>query len=437
MAGSFNLYRAQVKAFLHRFNAWGLVDGTILRPAVAGPGQQQYDQLDGFVKDTLLRGAKVEDAERLCDLPTASEMWEDLEAHHTKREFSNFVWVMKTLFHATYSREQTMDAWLQEIHDTRRALANLGRVIDDDLTVDVIIMGVVRHLVEKMNSIMLRAVRAMLVTTGLPTSLWGEGLKFAVTVYNFSPTKANQGCMPYELYEGRKPDVSGLRVWGCAVTYFVPKKKRKGKHAPTAREALFLGYPETTTGYRMLDLVSGRIVESRDVKCREQWTVAGDYVSQLLEKVYSHQLGVVLPDTIQFVKLPIHDYSCSDSANKVAVASHDPGDESMDDQEVGDGAVGRKRARTSGTGEIEAAEAASIPKRHKCTGELALSDDAENSDDSLPASENSIEYGDQQQDVEGDQQGSHKKMKAWLGKIQRNTRLGRGEAASSFDEDTV
>ncbi|OWY94546.1 hypothetical protein PHMEG_00035689 [Phytophthora megakarya] len=39
-----------------------------------------------------------------------------------------------------------MDSWLQEIHDTRRALANLGRVIDDDLTVDVILVGWYTHI---------------------------------------------------------------------------------------------------------------------------------------------------------------------------------------------------------------------------------------------------------------------------------------------------
>ncbi|KAJ8503142.1 hypothetical protein ON010_g19123 [Phytophthora cinnamomi] len=173
----------------------------------------------------------------------------------------------------------------------------------------------------------------------------------------------------------RNQHVTGMQIPPTNREKSVGEKKKKFQHAGS---------------------VSGRIVESRDVESREQWTVEGDYVSQLLEKVYSHQLGVVLPDTIPYVKLPLHDYTCSDSANEVAVASHDSGDESMDDQEVGDGVVGKKRARTSGMGEIEAAEAASIPKRHKCTGELALSDDAENSDDSLPASEDSIEYGDQQ-----------------------------------------
>ncbi|OWZ15110.1 hypothetical protein PHMEG_00011317 [Phytophthora megakarya] len=35
-----------------------------------------------------------------------------------------------------------MSSWLQEIHDTGRALANLSRVIDHNLTVNVILMGV-------------------------------------------------------------------------------------------------------------------------------------------------------------------------------------------------------------------------------------------------------------------------------------------------------
>ncbi|OWY95603.1 hypothetical protein PHMEG_00034349 [Phytophthora megakarya] len=120
MEGSFNLYRAQVMAYVAPVHCLGVVDGTIARPLQGGTEQQQYDMLDYFVKDTLLR-----------------------EAHHTKREFSNYVWIMKIFFRATYTREQTMDSWLQEIHDTRRTLANLGRVIDDDLTVDVILMGVV------------------------------------------------------------------------------------------------------------------------------------------------------------------------------------------------------------------------------------------------------------------------------------------------------
>ncbi|POM58628.1 Hypothetical protein PHPALM_36706 [Phytophthora palmivora] len=106
MEGSFNHHRAQVRAFLHRFNVWNLVDGTVVRP----------------------------------DLSRSGKMLEDYEARHTKHVFSNYAWNMKNLFHTTYSREQRKDSWLQEIHDTCLALATLDRVIGDDLTVDVTLM---------------------------------------------------------------------------------------------------------------------------------------------------------------------------------------------------------------------------------------------------------------------------------------------------------
>ncbi|KAF4149816.1 putative integrase catalytic domain-containing protein [Phytophthora infestans] len=173
-----------------------------------------------------------------------------------------------------------------------------------------------------MNGVVLRSVRALLVTSGLATKLWGEAFKFVVTIRNFSPSKAIKDSTPYELFEGRIPDVSGLRVWGCAATYFVPKQRRKGKQDTTAKDALFLGYPKSTTGYRVLDLVTGHIVESRDVKFREQWTLAADYVDQLLDKFYAKKPGVVLPVSIPYVRLPLLDYSSSCSSDETALALH-------------------------------------------------------------------------------------------------------------------
>ncbi|KAF4147004.1 putative integrase catalytic domain-containing protein [Phytophthora infestans] len=173
-----------------------------------------------------------------------------------------------------------------------------------------------------MNGVVLRSVRALLVTSGLATKLWGEAFKFVVTIRNFSPSKAIKDSTPYELFEGRIPDVSGLRVWGCAATYFVPKQRRKGKQDTTAKDALFLGYPKSTTGYRVLDLVTGHIVESRDVKFREQWTLAADYVDQLLDKFYAKKSGVVLPVSIPYVRLPLLDYSSSCSSDETALALH-------------------------------------------------------------------------------------------------------------------
>ncbi|KAG3080461.1 hypothetical protein PI125_g20432 [Phytophthora idaei] len=201
---------------------------------------------------------------------------------------------------------------------------------------------------EKMNGVVLRSVRVLLVTSGLPTKRWGEAFKFVVTVRNFSPSKAIQGRTPYELFEGRKPDVSGLRLWGCAATYFVPRQRRKGKQDTTAREALFLGYPESTTGYRVLDLVTGRIVETRDVKFREQWTVRAGYVDQLLEKLYAKESGVVLPVSIPYVKLPLHNYTSSCSSDETALALHSSDEVGPVDAQVGGDVAKEKRAEREG-----------------------------------------------------------------------------------------
>ncbi|POM76712.1 Integrase catalytic core protein [Phytophthora palmivora] len=189
-------------------------------------------------------------------------------------------------------------------------------------------------LVEKMNGIMLREVRTLLVTTGLPTSLWGEAFKFAVTVYNFSPSKSIQGRSPYELYEGRKPNVSGLRVWGCAVTMIKLPEKR-----------CFLDI----LNRQLVIVFSGRIVDSRDVKFREQWTIASDYVVQLFEKVFAHQSGVVLPATVPYVKLPLSDYTNSDSGDEVTSTSHISDYlGSVDDQQVGDDVVASEDTTENG-----------------------------------------------------------------------------------------
>ena len=43
------------------------------------------------------------------------------------------------------------------------------------------------------------------------------------------PTSALDGCIPYTVWKGngRKPDVSYFRVFGCLAYVLVPKKDRK------------------------------------------------------------------------------------------------------------------------------------------------------------------------------------------------------------------
>ena len=57
-------------------------------------------------------------------------------------------------------------------------------------------------------------------------------------------------------------------MWGCIVHYRMPNPKRI-KLGPRALKSIFVGYAENSKAYRLLDLNSNIIVESRDVEFLE------------------------------------------------------------------------------------------------------------------------------------------------------------------------
>jgi hypothetical protein len=67
---------------------------------------------------------------------------------------------------------------------------------------------------KRLNCTLLEKVRAMLFSSGLPKSLWGEAVSHAVYFKNRSSTKVLDGKTPYEVFYGVKPDLRGLPVIG-------------------------------------------------------------------------------------------------------------------------------------------------------------------------------------------------------------------------------
>jgi hypothetical protein len=105
---------------------------------------------------------------------------------------------------------------------------------------------------------------AMIVSAKLPFNLWGEALLTACHVHNRVLCKKIQSS-PYELWNGRKPNLSYLKVWGCIAYFRVPDPKRT-KLGPRAIKSVFVGNAVNSKAYRLLDLSSNTIVESRDVE---------------------------------------------------------------------------------------------------------------------------------------------------------------------------
>jgi hypothetical protein len=119
-------------------------------------------------------------------------------------------------------------------------------------------------LAERKNRTPVGMLNAMIVSAKLPFNLWGEALLIACHVHNRVLCKKIQ-LSPYELWNGRKPNLSYLKVWGCIAYFRVPNPKRT-KLGPRAIQSVFVGYAMNSKTYRLLDLSSNTIVESRDVE---------------------------------------------------------------------------------------------------------------------------------------------------------------------------
>ena len=69
--------------------------------------------------------------------------------------------------------------------------------------------------VERKNRTVVEMSRSLLKGKGLPNNFWTETVSTVIYLLNISPTKAVQNQTPYEVWRGRKPRVSHLRVFGC------------------------------------------------------------------------------------------------------------------------------------------------------------------------------------------------------------------------------
>ena len=89
-------------------------------------------------------------------------------------------------------------------------------------------------------------VRSMMSLTDLPLSFLGYALEIATFTLNRAPSKSVE-TTPYELWFGKKPKMSFLKVWGCDayVKRLQPDKvKPKAKKCVLLRLELALVFPE-------------------------------------------------------------------------------------------------------------------------------------------------------------------------------------------------
>ena len=107
--------------------------------------------------------------------------------------------------------------------------------------------------------------QALLAGSGLPMSFWLDAVLTRQYLCNRLPTSTlPNNVTPFEsITNGRKPDLSHLRVWGCDCYVAIPDEIRPKAGFKRFR-AIFVGYEEHRKGWRVRDL-NGKYSFSNDV----------------------------------------------------------------------------------------------------------------------------------------------------------------------------
>lgn len=116
--------------------------------------------------------------------------------------------------------------------------------------------------IERHNRTLMKMAR-WLIQSKLPETFWAEAVNAAAYIRNRCPTRSLGGKTPFELWNGRKPNVKHFREFGSRV-WCLDKRPNKNKLSSKSVEGIFVGYSEESKGYRIWLSNEKTLIVSRD-----------------------------------------------------------------------------------------------------------------------------------------------------------------------------
>jgi transposase InsO family protein len=103
---------------------------------------------------------------------------------------------------------------------------------------------------ERKNKMITEAVKTMIHDQDLPMCLWEEATMEVVYVQNRLSHSGLGFKTPEEMFIGKKPEVSHLKIFGYLVFIHITKEKRN-KLEPSKKKGIFVGYCEVSKAFRI------------------------------------------------------------------------------------------------------------------------------------------------------------------------------------------
>lgn len=111
----------------------------------------------------------------------------------------------------------------------------------------------------------------------MPLWIWGEAVAYASYILNRIPSSKSEKS-PFEVWTGRKPNLSHIRIFGSRTFVHIPDARRTKLEAKCI-EGVLVGFCENTKAYRIYIPSQRRVVVSRDVIIDESIGYTGEIVN--------------------------------------------------------------------------------------------------------------------------------------------------------------
>lgn len=117
---------------------------------------------------------------------------------------------------------------------------------------------------ERMNRILLDMARCMMLAMKISPRLWAEAISTAAYLRNRSPSSTLKNATPFQVFTGKEPTFTHIRIFGSLVYYHVAAEHRTKLQAKSL-PGVFVGYSPEAKAYRVFDAAKDQVVTTRDV----------------------------------------------------------------------------------------------------------------------------------------------------------------------------
>lgn len=117
------------------------------------------------------------------------------------------------------------------------------------------------RVMERRNTTIVEVVRSLLNEAHLSKNSWAEAVLTAVCMLNRSTSAANRFKTPYELWYGKSPQMSHLKIFGSIAYACIPNEIRR-KLDDKSVKCIFIGCAKHEKAYKLFDRISHKVLIS-------------------------------------------------------------------------------------------------------------------------------------------------------------------------------